>query len=563
MKIRLMLMILLTVSSLFAQLDEREILFKRATRYRTQQQYEKAAETFSEILKIYPADEEVIEQFTMLLIQTKQTKRAEKLLTTHKKSISKVSYTNLQINIMLSKGQIKKAKNIAFEYLNGNIRINDYQKLFSTFEFFKESGIAVQIIDKVRIIANDHFLFAREKARIQKSLNNLELAIIEYLKVAENKWQYANFALSRLRSILLENVDLIEVVEEYSRQTDNQKIHEIYAQCLGDLGFYEKAILEYNNLPIADLKRFAARQYSIENLVYAKKAYTQYIEKIGDQVEIANAKIIIAKIEMRQNNFIVAKRILTEIENNATIKNKKFRYKTRANSKCRELLAEIEQITGGAKYIQYLQDAKNFSFNDNDKKKLDLKIVYHQLLNENYEQATYQLASVLDGESENSEIYKASIYNSYLMAVFQNNPDADSLLTEFILNSANDERTNDLLYLSTFLENFQDEENRQIFLKAYRKKLLFQDEEALDILQQLYENLKNEELLILAGDWAFESKDYELAKKMFDAEFLDVVLQNYAKLKLAEFDKNICKIFLEKNQDSVFLPNFRKLLEEK
>ena len=100
-------------------------------------------------------------------------------------------------------------------------------------------------------------------------------------------------------------------------------------------------------------------------------------------------------------------------------------------------------------------------------------------------------------------------------------------------------------------------------MKAYRKKLLFQDGEALRILQQLYENLKNEELLILAGDWAFENKDYELAKKIFDAEFSDVVLQNYAKLKLAEFDKNICKIFLEKNQDSVFLPNFRKLLEEK
>jgi len=451
MKTRLILLILLMIFSLFAQLDEREILFKRATRYRTQQQYEKAAATFAEILKIYPTDEEVIEQFTMLLIQTKQTKRAEKLLVTHQESISKVSYTTLQINIMLSKGQIEKAKKIAFEHLEGNIRINDYQKLFSTFESFKESGIAVQIIDKVRIIANDDFLFAREKARIQKSLNNLELAIIEYLKVAENKWQYANFALSRLRLILRENLDLIKVIEDYSRQTDNQKIHEIYAQCLGDLGFYEKAILEYNNLPIADLKRFAARQYSIGNLVYAKKAYTQYIEKIGNQVEIANAKIIIAKIEMRQNNFALAQKILTEIENNATIKNKKNRYKTRANSKCRELLAEIEQITGGTKYIQYLQDAKNFSFNDNDKKKIDLKIVYHQLLHENYEQARHQLASILVGESENSEIYKASIYNSYLMAVFQNNLAADSLLTEFILNSANDVRTNDLLYLSTFL----------------------------------------------------------------------------------------------------------------
>ena len=81
----------------------------------------------------------------------------------------------------------------------------------------------------------------------------------------------------------------------------------------------------------------------------------------------------------------------------------------------------------------------------------------------------------------------------------------------------------------------------------------------------LYNETQNEELLILAGDWALMNNDPETAGNIFSSEFKNSVLKEYAQLQLAKLSphEELCKTFLTDHPQSVFSPEFREIMGNK
>ncbi|MCK4311127.1 MAG: hypothetical protein KAW88_00145, partial [Candidatus Cloacimonetes bacterium] len=194
------------------------------------------------------------------------------------------------------------------------------------------------------------------------------------------------------------------------------------------------------------------------------------------------------------------------------------------------------------------------------------KIIHFQIMNEQYSQSKEKLSKILKKEDASSDIYKLGYYYSFLLALMQNDPAADSLLGELLINLPENYITNDALFLSV-LGSGLDGNTREDFLSAYRKKLLFKDEKAIEILMGIYNGSQNEEMLILAGEWAIESNKKDQAISIFSHEYSNELLAEYAllqKTRITQDEIEKAKLstdFLKLNPQSVFSPEFRKLLE--
>ncbi len=545
--------------------SDKKVLLKQAARYSARRNYEKAIELYEQILIDHPSDQKTIEYLINIFIRTSKTKKAKKLLSQKENYISKSLYTKLMLSILLREGKIKKAEIVSSEFLQNNKNVMSFYTLISNiFQQFKQYEFSIKIMKDARKISGNKYLYARELAYAYLGLNKPKEATEEFLHLMEKEKKYSNYVLNKLREILKEDPSIIEQIEDSASSSKNEKIHEIYALCLGDIGEYDKALEEYKNLSPPMLLRFARRQNSFGNLNYALKAYLKFIEKIQSPVDKAEAQIEVAKIHIAKKNFVKAKNILQKVRNEKIIKNRRYRYRTKANVESRELLAKIEMLEApkSQKVKDLLIEAKQFAINQRERKKLEFSIVYNNIINAEYEIGRSKISKLIRNEDPGSEIYKKGFYYSYLIALMQNDPLSDSLMTEFIINSPKSEEANDVLLLTSVIKSLEDEDAKSQFLTAYRNKLSYQNDAAIQELQNIYENNGNEEMLILAGEWALMDAKVEQAKQLFSRKFESTVLEEYAKLKLVNIkqDKQMVKDFLKTNPQSVFSPEFRKIL---
>ncbi|NQT65302.1 MAG: hypothetical protein HQ554_03895 [FCB group bacterium] len=172
----------------------------------------------------------------------------------------------------------------------------------------------------------------------------------------------------------------------------------------------------------------------------------------------------------------------------------------------------------------------------------------------------------MNKENTGSDIFKKGYYYSFLIAIMTNDAESDSLLGELLINIPQDEMTNNALLLFQSTNHVQNDADREDFLKAYRKRSLFKNQEAIELLQSIYERSKIEDLFFLAGEWAMQTGNVELATEIFSHEFSKPDLQQFAILKLAEIEndkttkRNFSRDFLQNNPQSVFSPQFRRIL---
>jgi len=98
---------------------------------------------------------------------------------------------------------------------------------------------------------------------------------------------------------------------------------------------------------------------------------------------------------------------------------------------------------------------------------------------------------------------------------------------------------------------------------------LYKIEEAIDILRSIYDRSKVEDMLFLAGEWAIQAGRTETAIEIFSHDYTKPDLKQFAILKLAEIEENkstkntLCTEFLQNNPQSVFSPQFRRILVER
>ncbi len=566
--LKVLILIVIFTCSLYA-FDKREVLLKQANRLVTRRQYEKAINIYESLLEDYPDDHVIVERLIVNLLRISKIEKAEKILEDKKNILSGIEYVRLKTSILLLKGEIKQAYKFCKNFLNENSRrMNYYKILANIFEQYRQYEYAIEILKQARKIANDNHLHTKELAFNYQNLKDYQNAIIEYLKLLERQKSYYNFVLNRLKKILQEDKAYITTIEKSVRKSKHKKIQEIYALCLAEIGEYEKALKEYETLDTSKLKDFGDRLVSNGNLDIAISAYETYIGKIREPYLISDVKIKLAGIYITHGQLDKAKEVLFQVYEDSSIKGKKYRHKTRANRFCRELLAEVllKQNAPNKEVLKYLDEAKTYAFNRKEKNVIEFKIIHFQIMNEQYSQSKEKLSKILKKEDASSDIYKLGYYYSFLLALMQNDPAADSLLGELLINLPENYITNDALFLSV-LGSGLDGNTREDFLSAYRKRLLFKDEKAIEILMGIYNGSQNEEMLILAGEWAIESNKKDQAISIFSHEYSNELLAEYAllqKTRITQDEIEKAKLstdFLKLNPQSVFSPEFRKLLE--
>jgi len=481
------------------------------------------------------------------------------------------THFQLVLMILLHKAEFMEAQklsNIFLEKQRGNI--NNYITIANVFEQYRQYETAVKIYEKARKITGDENLFNRELAYDYEFLKNHKKSITEFIKLMENRNSYSGLVLSRFKKMLKEDPSVIKYIKDTSGESKNNAVNEIYALCLGEIGEYDKALKEYEKFPAMNILKFAERMDGNERTDVAIQAYDIFLQRSVNVLEKANTKIKMSNIYIEQNNLDQAEMLLLEIYNNKVAKTSKNKFKTKANRQCRELLAQIylRQNASSKKIIQILEEAKKFAYNKTEINSIEYKIIHFLIMNGESDQAKKKLSQILENENSGSDTFKKGYFYSFLIAVMTNDASADSLLGELIINIPSDEITNDALLLLQSTNQFNDDADKSDFLAAYRKKSLFKNTEAIELLRSIYDRSKVEDVLFLAGEWAAQSGKLELAIEIFNHEYLKPDLQQFAILKLTEIDndrmqKNKISIgFLQNNPQSIFSPQFRRILAE-
>ncbi|MEA2097112.1 MAG: hypothetical protein U9P73_10530 [Candidatus Cloacimonadota bacterium] len=569
MKKIILIILLILACNTFAENTENEILKRRANRYRVRKQYEKAISLYETIVKNDPDDIVNIRELILILIQVSKIDKAEKLLNTYKKKMREDLHFQLTLMILLHKAEFNEAKRLSNKILDKQIgNISNYGTIAKVFEQYRQYEIAIEIYLKARKIAGDENLYVRELANDHHALKNHKNAVREFVRLAENRNSYAAFILSRFKSMLKEDISVIRYIKDTAGKSENPTIKEIYALCLGEIGEYEKALQEYEHLPAKNLLKFADHVEKNGKADVAIRAYNMFLNRSVNIIENAKTMIRLTNIYIIQNELKKAEEILLNLYHNKDLKLKRNRYKTRANRQCRELLAQINLMRNASpkEIIQYLEEAKDFTFNKNDIDEIEYKIINLLIMNENNDLAKEKLINILKNENSGSDIFKKGYYYSFLIAIMTNDTKSDSLLSELLINIPEDDITNDALLLFQYLNLLQQTKDQEDFLRAIRKWNLYQRSDAIDVLRSIYERSELEEMLFLAGEWAMQTGKMELASEIFSHKYSKPDLQQYAVLKLVEIEKDKTKKksysrgFLQNNPQSIFSPQFRRIL---
>ncbi len=139
---------------------------------------------------------------------------------------------------------------------------------------------------------------------------------------------------------------------------------------------------------------------------------------------------------------------------------------------------------------------------------------------------------------------------------------ADTLMNEFIIRYPESKYTNDAIYLMMFTLNM-DEQDRSTFYSAVRL-LQLNHPSGIDSLEVIFKHNKDEEILLLAIEWAIAFGDETRAAALLQYDFQDEIASDYAALLrlllVADRDEEqrMAKEFLKNKPNSVFSPDFRK-----
>jgi len=565
-KIIFLILIAFTINA-FADLKENEILKRRATQYKSRKQYERAITLYESIEKNDPEDMNNIGELILTLIQTSKIQKAEGLLTKYGKKLQEDIHFQFRLMLLLHEAEIDKAQRLSNKFLDKQKgRLKNYGITAKIYEQYRQYEDAVKIYLKARKIAGDEYLFVQELAYNYQALKENENAVKELLKLIENGNQLSSFVLSRLKPMLKEDPSVIRFVGKNKKE--DPAIRDIYALCLGEIGEYEKALKEYEYLPEENLLKFAQRMEKSGQLEIAVRAYNVYLFKSNDINKKAKTQIKLTNIYINQNELTKAEEILLMLYQDDELQKKKNRYKSRANKQCRELLAQIYLMRNAPQkeVIKYLEEAKEYTFNKNDLNEIEYKIIHLLIMDEKNDLAKETLSNVLIDENSGSETFKKGYYYSFLLALMTNDVESDSLLGELLINIPEDAVTNDALLLFQRTGQFSNDSDRKDFLDAFRKRSLYQNSQAIELLRSIYSRSGMEEILFLAAEWAMQTGEYLLATELFAHEYSDSELQQYADLKLVEMEKEHSaqvkesRDFLQTNPLSVFSPQFRRIM---
>jgi len=555
--------------TLFCETDKKEVLMKQARRYTTQRNYDKANDIYQQLMREYPDDFVIVENLIQNYITATRFKDAEELLEYNGESMPADNYYILKLRIMLAQNKTRAAAKSADQYLEGNRgRLQVYRNVSRVFEGYRQYDKSVEILLQARSQAKDEKLFSRELALNYEYLKDYSNSVIELLSYLENNKGYFYFVKSRIKNMLKDDPELINKISSIAKNSEDEKVREIYGFSLAEVQDYAAALEVYKELPSASLRSFAMSMQKIRQYEIALLALQSYINDSREDNLKADVKIEIAKIFMDQGDLENAKTILLEIHNNEKLQSRKLRYKTKANKLCRQYLAKIAMLQREDDKIVlgYLKDALAKSYSQRDKDEIKFEIIDFQINSEKFEAAKSGVVEIHTIEDPSSNSYKTANYYKFMLALMQSEAEADTLLSELLVTLPESELTNNALQLAVIAGGFEDGAKSALF-SGFRKFNLLQLEDAVNVLIDFNENKPNEELYYLAGEWAILAGNKTLAEAIFAHEFTSEVLGEYAKLRQVELmdagdeKDSLVRSFLTDHHQSIFAPAFRILME--
>ncbi|HOQ77600.1 MAG TPA: tetratricopeptide repeat protein [Candidatus Cloacimonas sp.] len=561
-KIALLLLILIACeSAIYAQYDEKQILTQQANQLLIQRQYAQAEQLFLQILDKYPNDLNSINQLMNLYFTLSQTDKAETTLKKYQRILPPQTYSEFYIQLLVTQAKVDDAWQEAMRHL-ANFGYDEFKfrRLASFFErkAFYDKVMELYTMARNRLGKPD--LFRLEMANTALNCRQFEKAIREYMAYTESNPVYLFFTNNQLKTILQEEPSLISVVSAIADSSKSSVLKELYANALVNMKDYKTALSIYKQLDPQKMWHFAEDQAAVGNDSIAFEAYS-YLENIEtDQVKKMDLLFRMAELKYQQRDYPGSEQIISGCLSMPFWKDRNLYYRSNVSVKLRKLMAEImlaknEPVDSA---LVWLNEAKKFSRNNLEAQEMDLEIARLYILNSEKEKADNILKTINYNTLMETRSY-LNFLNTFLAG---ETALADTLMNEFIIRYPESKYTNDAIYLMMFTLNM-DEQDRSTFYSAVRL-LQLNHPSGIDSLEVIFKHNKDEEILLLAIEWAIAFGDETRAAALLQYDFQDEIASDYAALLrlllVADRDEEqrMAKEFLKNKPNSVFSPDFRK-----
>ena len=557
----LILLLIACASAIYAQYDEKQILTQQANQLLMQRQYVQAEQLFLRILDKYPNDTNSINQLMNIYFTLSQTDKAEATLTKYQRTLPPQTYSELLIQLLIMQAKVEEAWQETMRYLNiyGQDEYK-YRRLASFFERKAFYDKVIELYTRARNQLGKPDLFRLEMANTAMNYHQFEKAIREFMAYTENNPVYMFYTNNQLKTILQEDATLISVVSAIADSSNSSVLKEIYANALLNLQDYKTALNIYKQLEPQKMWRFAEEQTAAGNDSISFEAYSYLETGETDMVKKMDLRYRLAEIKYQQRDYPATEQIIMESLSLPFWKDRNLYYRSSVGVKLRKLMAEIKLAKNEPvdSALVWLNEAKKFSRNNLESQEMDLEIARLYILNGDKTKAQNLLKTI-----NHNNLMEKRDYLNFLNTLLEGETAlADTLMNEFIIRYPESQYANDAIYLMMFTLNMA-EQDKKSFYSAIRL-LQLNRQSGIDTLVVIFSHNQDEEVLLLAIEWAIAFGNDSKAKELLQYDFQDEVAADYAALLrlLMVADKaeeqRLAREFLKNKPNSIFSPDFRQ-----
>lgn len=554
---------LLVLIPLWGQYNERDILNQQAYQMLGQRQFAEAEKIFLQVLEKYPDDANSVLQLLNIYFQTSQLDKAENLLRQYRRILPANQATEQEILLLVMQGRPDDAWNLGQTQLSRmNHSESTYRLLASYFERRGFYDHVLRLYEEARARRGNPDLFRLEIANAALNYRRFEQALREYLTFLEKNPSNIYFVNNQCKTILRENPELIATIGEFAETSANPIIKELYANALLSQNRAPEALEVYKNLPPERLLSFAEQQYAALNDEVALPAFEHLAGISTETLERNDYRLRQAFIHFRSGRHVETDSLLRAVIADSLMLERKNYQRRGVNLNARKLMAEnslaLTKSTAAAK--TWYEEARRFCGSAYDRQNIDLALVRLLAIDQDFETAL----AILNGVNEPKHL-ETRDYLRFSVELLRGNTDvADSLMNEYVIRWPGGVYVNDAIYQMMFVLELNGKDLDSFHLA--NRMMLLGDPAAVDTLAAVFASTDDEELLILAVEWAILLAEPDKALNLLEHDWQDPVSAEYAallrlKLSTAEDEaQRFARDFLTANPGSIFAPKFRMSL---